>query len=182
MESEILADGYDRLYGVAVAPGGGVVFAEGGGGRVLAVQSGKVETLVSGLNEPMGVAIGPDETVYVSESGAGRVIKAVGGRAETVVDDLREPQGIVVQGGRLYIVDVLAKDVVEYDLTSGARRVIASALPVGAPVGVTAKFLGPVGDMSGPMGPFTGIAAGPDGTLYVSGDAEGTVLALRPAR
>jgi hypothetical protein len=31
------------------------------------------------------------------------------------------------------------------------------------------------------MGPFAGIAAGPNGTLYVSADAEGSVLALRPA-
>jgi hypothetical protein len=29
------------------------------------------------------------------------------------------------------------------------------------------------------MGPFAGITAGVDGTLYVSGDAEGSVLALR---
>jgi hypothetical protein len=31
------------------------------------------------------------------------------------------------------------------------------------------------------MGPFAGITAGSDGTLYVSGDAEGSVLAIRPA-
>lgn len=178
-ESEFLGAGYDRLYGVAVAPGGGVVVAEGGGGRVIGIEGGKAEVLASGLNEPMGVAIGPDGTVYVSESGAGRVIKTVGGRAETVVDGLKEPQGIVIQGGRLYIVDALAKDLIEFDLTSGARRTIASGLPVGAPAGVTPKFLGPIGDMSGPMGPFAGIAAGPDGTLYVSGDADGSVLAVR---
>jgi hypothetical protein len=29
------------------------------------------------------------------------------------------------------------------------------------------------------MGPFSGLAIGPDGTLYVSGDAEGSVLAIR---
>jgi hypothetical protein len=28
------------------------------------------------------------------------------------------------------------------------------------------------------MGPFAGISAGPDGTLYLSADAEGSVLAL----
>jgi len=30
------------------------------------------------------------------------------------------------------------------------------------------------------QGPFAGIAAGPDGTLYLSADAEGSVLALCP--
>jgi sugar lactone lactonase YvrE len=181
MESEILSDGYDRLYGVAVAPGRGVVVAEAGGGRVLAIQSGKVEVLASGLDEPMGVAIGPDGTVYVSESGAGRVVKATGGRAETVLDGLKEPQGILVRDGRLYVVDALSKELIEYDLASGARRTIASGLPVGAPAGVTPKFLGPIGNMSGPMGPFAGITAGADGALYISGDAEGSVLAIRLA-
>jgi hypothetical protein len=60
-------------------------------------------------------------------------------------------------------------------------NVIASNLPVGAPPGVVPKFLGPIGDMSGPMVNFAGIAAGPDGTLYLSGDGEGSVLALTPA-
>jgi sugar lactone lactonase YvrE len=179
MESEILSDGYDRLYGVAVAPGGGVVVAEAGGGRVLAIQSGQVEVLASGLDEPMGVAIGPDGTVYVAESGAGRVVKAAAGRAETVLDGLEEPQGILVRDGRLYVVDALAKTLVEHDLASGERRTIASGLPVGAPAGITPKFLGPIGNMSGPMGPFAGITAGADGVLYLSGDAEGSVLAIR---
>jgi len=35
---------------------------------------------------------------------------------------------------------------------------------------------------SGPQGPFAGIAAGPDGTLYLSADADGSVLALHPPR
>jgi hypothetical protein len=32
---------------------------------------------------------------------------------------------------------------------------------------------------SGPQGPFAGITAGADGTLYVSADGDGSVLALR---
>jgi hypothetical protein len=70
---------------------------------------------------------------------------------------------------------------VEYDLTSGSRQTVAANLPVGAPPGVTPKFLGPIGDMSGPMGAFAGVTAGADGTLYVSGDAEGSVLAVKRA-
>jgi hypothetical protein len=34
---------------------------------------------------------------------------------------------------------------------------------------------------SGPQGPFAGIACAADGTLYISADAEGSVLALRPS-
>ena len=179
-ESDVLAEGFDRLYGVALAPGGAVVFAEAGAGRVLSVEGGKVETLATGLKEPTGVAVGSDGVVYVSESDGGRVVKLSGGKAETVVDGLKTPQGLLVRNGRLYIVDAGAKTLVEYELKSGARQNIAANLPVGAPPGVTAKFLGGIGSMSGPMGPFAGIAGGANGALYISADAEGSVLAIRP--
>jgi sugar lactone lactonase YvrE len=178
-QSEYLAEGFDRLYGVALAPGGAVVFAEAGGGRVLSVQGGHVETLASGLKEPMGVAVSSDGTVYFTESEGGRIAKVSGGKAETVLDGLKTPQGLLARGDRLYVVDAAAKEVVECDLKGGARRTIAANLPVGAPPGVTPKPLGAIQPLSGPMGPFAGIAAGADGTLYVSGDAEGSILALR---
>jgi sugar lactone lactonase YvrE len=178
--SEYLADGFDRLYGVALAPGGAVVFAEAGAGRVHATAGGKTELLADGLKEPMGVAVDADGTVYVSECHGGRVVKLKGGKAETVIDGLQQPQGILLRGGKLYVVDALAKALVEFDLGTGLRKVIAANLPVGAPPGVTPKFLGAIQPLSGPMGPFAGIAAGADGTLYVSADAEGSVLALRP--
>jgi sugar lactone lactonase YvrE len=180
-ESEYLAEGFGMLYGVALAPGGAVVFAEGDAGRVLCVQSGKVEVLATGLKEPMGVAVGSDGVVYVSENQGGRVVKLSGGKAETVLDGLKRPQGILLRDGRLYVVDALARELVECDLAKGSRRTIAANLPVGAPPGVTPKPLGAIQPLSGPMGPFAGIAAGKDGTLYVSADAEGSVLALKPA-
>jgi glucose/arabinose dehydrogenase len=158
-----------------------VIFAEQGAGRVHSVQSGNVQVLATGLKKPSGVAVGADDTCFVAESAGGRVVKISGGRTDTVLDGLQKPQGIAVRGESLYIVDVGSKELIECDLTGRARRTIAADLPVGAPPGVTPKVLGPVGTMSGPMGPFAGVAAGADGTLYVSGDAEGSVLAIRPA-
>ena len=178
--SEVLASGFDQLYGVAIAPAGAVIFAEQGTGRVVSVQSGNVETLATGLKQPSGVAVGADGTCFVSESAGGRVVKLSGGRTETVLDGLQKPQGILVRGGLLYAVDAGAKELIEYNLTSKARRTVADGLPVGAPPGVAPKFLRAIGTMSGPMGPFAGIAAAADGTLYVSGDAEGSVLAIQP--
>ncbi|HMP56195.1 MAG TPA: gluconolaconase, partial [Novosphingobium sp.] len=87
----------------------------------------------------------------------------------------------VLAGGRLFVLDVAARQLVSCDLAGGAREVVASHLPVGTPDGVPPQFLGGVGDMCGPMLHFAGLAAGADGTIYVSGDAEGSVLALRPA-
>jgi sugar lactone lactonase YvrE len=178
-ECAFIASGYDQLMGVAVNAAGAIVFAEYGTGRVHVARDGDVRDIATGLDRPMGVAVDGD-TAYVAEAGAGRIVKLrQGSPVTTVIDGLGRPEGIALHGGKLYIVDTLAKTLIEADLSSSARTVIASGLPVGAPAGVTAKFLGPIGDMAGPMINFAGIAAGADGTLYVSGDAEGSVLAVR---
>lgn len=177
--SEPIASGFEVLYGVASDGEGVVVFVDGAAGRVLSASGGDVDELASGLNMPMGVAIGGDGSVYVSESGAGRVVKVTGNRTEPVCDGLHEPQGLAVVGDDLYVVDVESKEVIALDLATGARSVIAAGLAVKAPPGVAPKLLGGVGDMSGPMVPFCGLAVRADGTILVSGDAEGSVLEIR---
>jgi glucose/arabinose dehydrogenase len=147
---------------------------------LLSLQSGKVDEIASGLQEPKGVAVTADGTYLVAEENAGRVVKAIRGGVDTVLDGLKKPQGILVRGDLLYVVDAGSREVIEYDLVRKTRRSIASNLPMGAPAGVTPKFLRPFPPLSGSIGPFAGIAAGKDGTLYVSADANGSVLALRP--
>ena len=178
-ETEVLADGFDQLYGVALSVGG-VVFAELGTGRVLSLQSGGVQVLAKELREPVGVAIDADGACLVAEAGAGRVTRVSGSGIDTVIADLQRPQGILVRGGVLYVVDAGAKELVAFDLTTNARRTIACGLPVGPPPGVTPKPLRGMPPFSGPQGPFAGITASSDGTLYLSADGEGSVLALRP--
>lgn len=175
-ESDFLATGFDQLYGVAVTGPDRFVVAELGAGRVLGIAAGGVEVLATGLIEPVGVAVAPDGTILVSEAGAGRVVR-VGDHAP-LIEGLQRPQGLLVLDGRVYVVDSGAKELVSVDLTGGARRTIATDLPVGAPPGVSPKPLRGMPPFSGPQGPFAGIAAGPDGTLYVSADADGSVLAL----
>ena len=177
-ETEVLADGFDQLSGVAIGRGG-VVFAELGTGRVLSVNAGNIEVLASGLREPVGVAISPDGAVLVAESGAGRVVRISGSALETVVDGLQRPQGILVTDGQLYIVDAGAKELVHFDPATRARDTVASGLPVGPPPGVVPKPLKGMPPFSGPQGPFAGITIGNDRTLFVSADGDGSVLALR---
>jgi sugar lactone lactonase YvrE len=177
-ETDYLADGFDQLYGVAIGPGDTIVFAELGTGSVHALRSGNVDLLASGLSDPVGVAFGPDGVPLVAESGAGRVVR-LAGSTETVVDGLQRPQGIHVADGRLYIVDAGAKEVIAVELASGERHTVAAGLPVGPPPGVNPKPLKGMPPFSGPQGPFAGITSGPDGSLYVSADGDGSVLALR---
>lgn len=182
-ETDYLADGFDQLYGVAIGADDTIVFAELGTGRVHSLRSGNVEVLASGLQDPVGVAFDSGGRPLVAESGAGRVVRLTGasGSSETVVDGLQRPQGIAVSDGWLYIVDAGAKEVVAFDLASGDRHTIAAGLPVGPPPGVEPKPLKGLPPFSGPQGPFAGITIGPDGTLYVSADGDGSVLTLRRA-
>ncbi|MFG1933769.1 SMP-30/gluconolactonase/LRE family protein [Mycobacterium sp. NPDC048908] len=175
-ETDYLATDFDQLYGVAVGPGDLVVFAELGTGRVHALRSGSVETLTSGLRDPIGVAFDQDGNPLVAEEG--RVARLSGGAAETVVDGLHRPQGIVVTDSQLYVMDAGVREVIAVDLNSGERRTIASGLPVGPPPGITPKPLKGMPPFSGPQGPFAGITAGSDGTLYLSADGDGSVFAL----
>jgi sugar lactone lactonase YvrE len=179
-ETDYLADGFDQLYGVAIGPGDAIVFAELGTGRVHSLRSGTVEVLASGLQDPVGVAFDPNGIPLVSESDAGRVVR-LAGSTETVVDGLQRPEGILVSGEMLYVVDAGAREVIAVDLNTGARSTVASGLPVGPPPGVEPKPLKGMPPFSGPQGPFAGITIGPDGTLYVSADGDGSILALRRA-
>jgi sugar lactone lactonase YvrE len=178
-ETDYLATDFDQLYGVAIGPHGEIVFAELGTGTVHALRSGAVETLATGLQDPVGVAFDANGRPLVTEAGAGRVVALTGSGVDVVVDGLQTPQGIAVRDHRIYIVDAGAKEVVSFDLNSKSRTTIASGLPVGAPPGVEPKPLKGMPPFSGPQGPFAGIAAGPDGSLFVSADADGSVLALR---
>ena len=154
------------------------MFAELGTGKVHCLQSGRVETICSGLHEPVGVTFDDDGATLVAESGAGRVVRLGSAGPDTVLDGLQCPQGIHVRDGRLYIVDAGAKELIEFDLGSKARTTIASGLPVGAPPGVEPKPLKGMPPFSGPQGPFAGVTSAPDGTLYVSADSDGSVLAI----
>ncbi|MGI9294927.1 MAG: hypothetical protein ACR2PS_13155, partial [Pseudomonadales bacterium] len=176
--SEVLASGFDQLMGVVMNDNSAVICAEYGAGRVLGIESGNVTELATGLDKPMGVAIDADGTCYVAESGAGRVIKLSDKQADTFVDGLQEPQGLAIHDGKLLIIDVGGKELIELELVGNGRRIIASNLPVGAPPGITAKPLGAVGNLSGPMTSFCGLAVGGDGTVYVTADAQGCVLAV----
>lgn len=178
-ESDVLADGFDQLYGLTLTARG-VVAVEQGTGQVVAVDgSGGVEVLAKGLNVPVGVTVTPDGTVLVAESGAGRVVRLTSSGGETVVDGLDCPQGIVVTDGELVIVDAGATAVITVSLASGARRTLATGLPIGPPPGTELKPLKGVPPFSGPQGPFAGITEAPDRALYVSADGEGSVYVLR---
>lgn len=135
--------------------------------------------LARGLSHPTGVAVDDDGSIYVSESGAGKV-SLIDGGVSTLVEGLVSPQGIALLGQELLVLDTMSKELLAVSLHTNDRKIIASGLPVGSQPGVTPKLLmGIAGLIQGPLTPFSGLAVGPNGTIYVAADGEGSVLALK---
>ncbi|MBI3303273.1 MAG: hypothetical protein HYZ72_14495 [Deltaproteobacteria bacterium] len=178
--SQTLASGFNELLGLARAPDGAVVAAEAGEGRVLKISTtGEVTVLARGLGRPSGVTVAADGSCYVSEASRGRVVKLNGGTT-AVAEGLNTPQGLALVGDQLLILDVGSKELLGVSLATKQRQTLATNLPVGAPPGITPKpLLGVAELIPGPLSPFAGLAVGNDGTIYIAGDGEGSVLALK---
>jgi hypothetical protein len=102
------------------------------------------------------------------------------GGTTAVVEGLQTPQGVALAGDHLLILDVGSKELIGFSLTTKQRQTLAANLPVGAPMGVTPKPLMGVPDLiPGPLSPFAGVAVSNDGTIYIAGDGEGSILALK---
>ncbi|HJU29202.1 MAG TPA: hypothetical protein VJ718_08525 [Candidatus Binataceae bacterium] len=172
-------DGLSEAYGVAAGPGGSIVVAEGGDGRVIEIAGTEVRVKARGLARPTGVAAAADGSCYACEADKGRVVH-LNGAVESVIDGLKEPQGLALAGDDLYVLDAGAQQLISLSLKTRQRTTIASNLPVGAPPGVTPKVLmGIAGLLPGPLRPFAGITVAADGTIYVAADGEGSIIALR---
>lgn len=174
-------NGLNELYGVALAPDGAIVVAEGGEGNVIVISGTEVKVAARGLARPTGIAAAADGSCYVAEAAKGRVVHVNGG-ITPVLDGLREPQGVMLSGDNLYVVDAGARELVAFSLATRQRETVASNLPVGAPPGVVPKILAGIpGLLPGPLRPFAGITAGADGTIYLAADGDGSVLMIRRA-
>jgi glucose/arabinose dehydrogenase len=189
-ETRVRASGLDRPAGITIAPDGRVVFAESGSGRVLAlnedVEGDKGDTLTvlaEGLARPVDVAFDSQGHAYVSDDLLGAVLRLEGATAVTVADGLDAPQGLAVLGDELFVVEAGSRRLLALSPVTGECMVEAEDLPVAPPAGSVrpepALF---AHGMPGVPRPFAGLTAGPDGTLLLSANGEGTVLRLRRRR
>ena len=178
--SQTFATGLNELLGIACAPDGSCIVAEAGAGRLLKIDGkGTITVLASGLGRPAGVVVADNGACCVSEEDKGRVVQINGGTT-TVIDGLQKPQGLALAGGQLLILDAGSKELIAFSLTTKQRQTLASNLPVGAAPGIAPKPLPGIPDLiPGPLSPFAGLAVGGDGTIYIAGDGEGSVLTLK---
>lgn len=178
----VRASGLNRPTGIAVREDGALVVAETGAGRVVAIDDGDVLTvLVEGLEHPVDVALDEEQRCYVSDDRSGAVLRIDDGKAVSIADGLAAPQGLVIRDGELFVVETGRRRLLAISLVTGEIRVDAEDLAVGLPPGVTradpALF---THQLPGSPRQFAGLAAGPDGSLYVSANGEGSLVRLAP--
>ncbi|WDF37642.1 hypothetical protein PBV52_12920 [Streptomyces sp. T12] len=180
------AGGLRRPLGITVAPDGSLVVAESDAGRVVAVDEADVLTvLADGLDRPVDVAFDAEGRCYVSDERLGAVLRLEAqGPPTVVVDGLDAPQGLAVLGDELFTVETGQRRLRAVSLTTGESRTDAENLPVGPPPGVVPRTEPALfaNGMPGMARRFAGLAAGPDGSLLLSANGEGTVLRLEPVR
>jgi sugar lactone lactonase YvrE len=175
-EAVPILEGLDRAMGVAVAANADIVVCEAGTGRVLGIgPGGQTTVLARGLSAPTGICCNPDGSLIVSEAGAGRVVHIKDGHAATLLEGLVEPHGVTVAGGAALVLDRGTGSL--HRIEDGKAQIVATHLPVGTSSGITVNTLPGIDLlMPGPLLPFSDIATLTDGSIAVSGDADGSIM------
>lgn len=193
------AAGLQEPTDVEVRADGALVVTESAAGRVVAVgRDDAITILADGLGRPAGVAIDDEGRCYVTDEERGVLYRldAENGedgddgkhredgehreRLAALVSGLDAPQGVAVVDDEVFVVESGRRRVIGIGRSDGRTREIATDLPVG-PEPRPAPALFACG-LPGVPRPFAGLAAAPDGTLYLSAGGEGTVLHLEVNR
>ncbi|GAA4934738.1 hypothetical protein [Actinoplanes utahensis] len=165
------AENLEQPRGIAVRPDGALIVAEAGRGRVLAISpADEVSVLAEGLGRPAGIAVDADGRVHVTDEEHGAVYRLDDGKPVALAEGLDTPQGLAFSGGRLFAAEAGRRRVVE---VGSPVRVVAAELPIPLPRPITPNLFGH--GLPGVPQPFAGLAAGPDGALYLAAAGEGTV-------
>jgi len=132
---------------------------------------GEPESVASEVMGPSALALSPDGTgLYVVESSAGRITHiSFEGLRTTIAEGLQQPEGLAVDlDGSLIVTEVGRQCVVRISLPLASKDDLACDLPMGlpAPMGMPPVFI------------KSGVALAPDGTIYVAGDRDNSLIRL----
>jgi sugar lactone lactonase YvrE len=134
-------------------------------------------TLASGLGVPAGLAASGGD-LWVADQRAGTVLLVVADgevlpTPRLVASGLQGPEGLAVaHDGALYVVEAGIGRVSRVDPATGDVTPVADSLALGAPgtPGMPPTWI------------FNGVAVGPSGAVYVSGDVENVIYRIQPPR
>lgn len=167
--------GLRQPLGTRLLPGGIVLVAEHGTGRILRLgpsEESRPRLVADGLDGPTGLVVVDATHGYVTEAGSGRVTLVNLGHPEqrAIATGLEQPEGIaVLSDGRLAVAEVGARRLVAVDPRTGAVEVLADHLPIGPATPQDNADLHAVTD----------VAATPAGLIVISAAGDRTILKLR---
>jgi len=157
---------------------GDLVVAELGTARVVRANGANPAervTLAAGLGVPAGLAA-TDDDLWVGEWATGRVLQLVAdgqplAEPRVVAAGLAAPEGLAVAAdGSLLVVESGAGRLSRIELATGRVSTVADGLALGAP-GVPG---------APPTWDFNGVAVGPSGAIYVTGDRANVLYRIEP--
>ncbi len=162
-------------YDVAALPDGSLIVAELAAGRLTRVGAGDEpprHVLAEGLAAPTALTRGPDGVIYVTLSATGEVLAVdpAGKTTRRVTSGLNGPEGLAVgPSGEVIVVETGARRLTAIHPATGEARTLAERLPVGlaAPAGAPPPFV------------LSGVAVGPEGTVFISSDLEDAIYRAR---
>ncbi|GAB3690677.1 hypothetical protein [Saccharopolyspora tripterygii] len=179
-EVRLRAKGLAEPTGIAVTDSG-LLVAETGAGRVIHIDDSDAVAVIAELPHPIDVALDGEGRYYASDDTLGAVVR-IDEHPVSIVDGLEQPQGITIRENSLHVVDAGTKRLLSVDLDTGEARTEAESLPVGLPPGLSRQDPAPTLFPPARPRPFAGLTTGPDGSLLLAANGEGTVLRLVPAQ
>ncbi len=168
--------GLGAPYGVIAAQEGGVLVTDYAADALIHIagDEGRTRTTIAqGLGGPVGLARLDANMVYVTGHSDGTVswVSLEDGSRTVIADGLSEPEGLAkLPTGKLAVADVGNKRVVIIDPGNGEMSVAVEDLPIGFDLG---------GAGHSPA-ILTGVTATRDGSIYVTGDADNSLIRLKP--
>ena len=125
---------------------------------------------VQGLGGPVQMILARDGNVYVTEA-VGKLtrINPKDWSASLVADGLKLPEGLAeTPNGRFVVAEAAARQLIEIDPATGARRVVAADLPIGFEAGPGLP----------PSYVATGVAIDARGNIYFSADRNNAIYRI----
>jgi sugar lactone lactonase YvrE len=154
---------------------GGLVIAEHTNHRVISIKNETMTVLADGLDEPTGLAA-KDGSLYVADRARGQLLEIVANGVQqspprVVAEGLKAPEGLAVVADGFAVVEAATGRVVLVR-ADGSKAELAQLNP-GSPA---------ASPNQPPSMVFNGIAAAPDGVLYVTDEVSRSLYRIDRAR
>ena len=166
--------GFKVPYGIVLRSNGDPIVADFAAGALIGLSrtDKKSRDIVAGeLDGPVGLAWADSDALYVTEALSGTLARlGLSDASKTIIaTNLNLPEGLtVLADGRIAVVEVGKQRLIAVDPATGKIDILADNLPVGR---TRANAPAPVYVPSS-------VAEGADGSLYLSGDNDHSVLKL----